>query len=126
MTDEPVTRDLIGRVVDFHRAHDSPGAVIQIAPSVLPPDWQEICAVYGLTPDSYFVKLVCEVEDFCAGHSELHVAPVGPERALEWVSVTCGPRSRTRSSAARASGSWPPSRSWTGPVEIRCGPPGRR
>ncbi|WP_327589545.1 GNAT family N-acetyltransferase [Nonomuraea sp. NBC_00507] len=85
---EPVTRDLIGRVVDFYRAQDSKGAVVQIAPSALPPNWNEICAEYGLRPDSYWVKLAAPVEDFRAGQSTLRVSPVAPESALEWATVT--------------------------------------
>ncbi|MGP3959854.1 GNAT family N-acetyltransferase [Nonomuraea sp. 3N208] len=36
--EEPVTADLIGRLVDFYLTQDSRGAVIQLAPSVLPPE----------------------------------------------------------------------------------------
>ena len=33
---EPVTRDLIDRVIDFYKSERSPRAVLQIAPEVLP------------------------------------------------------------------------------------------
>jgi hypothetical protein len=87
--DEPVTPDLMGRVIEFYRAQDSTGAVIQIAPAVLPSDWAEICAAYSLQPGSYVVKLACPVEDFWpGGRSDLRIERVGPETAREWASVT--------------------------------------
>ncbi|MGJ6960560.1 GNAT family N-acetyltransferase [Streptosporangium sp. G11] len=85
---EPITHDLIGRVVDFYRAQDSKGAVFQIAPSVLPPNWNEISAEYGLRPDSYWVKLAAPVEDFWAGRSTLSVSPVDPGNVRDWATVT--------------------------------------
>ncbi len=62
--DEPVTADLVDRVTGFFRAQDSQGAVIQIAPSVLPPDWDDICARHGLRPTAPWIKLGCSVDDF--------------------------------------------------------------
>ncbi|MEV2271179.1 GNAT family N-acetyltransferase [Nonomuraea africana] len=85
--DEPVTHDLIGRVVDFYRSQDSKVAVLQIAPSVLPPDWEEIRAAYNLRPGAYNVKLACPVETFWPGESKLDIRPVGPEAAMEWATV---------------------------------------
>ena len=61
---EPISHDLIGRVLDFYRAHDTAGAVIQIAPSVLPRDWDEIVAQYNILPGTPWSKLACRIEDF--------------------------------------------------------------
>ncbi|MFF3439810.1 GNAT family N-acetyltransferase [Streptosporangium sp. NPDC002721] len=85
--EEPVTRDLIDRVVDFYRAEDSEGAVIQIAPSALPPDWDDIRAGHGIVPGSAWVKLTCPIDDFRPGRTALRVGPVGPGEAEEWASV---------------------------------------
>jgi hypothetical protein len=59
--DEPVSRDVIAQVIGFYQAQHSPGAVIQIAPSLLPPDWDDIRVDYGITPQTYWVKLACAV-----------------------------------------------------------------
>ncbi|MEU8378005.1 GNAT family N-acetyltransferase [Streptosporangium sp. NPDC048865] len=85
--DEPVTRDLVGRVVDFYRAQESTGAVVQIAPSALPPDWDDIRAGHGLTAGSTWVKLACPIDDFRPGRTGMRVGPVGLDAAPEWASV---------------------------------------
>lgn len=54
---EPVTSELVGEIVDFYRSRSVPSAVVQVAPSVLPPDWPEICEKYGLVHSSSWVKL---------------------------------------------------------------------
>lgn len=64
---EPVTDRLIGEVVDFHRTHGSPGATFQIAPELLPADWDEITARYGLTTGGTIVKHVASVDDVVSG-----------------------------------------------------------
>ena len=45
---EPVTADLLAEIIAFYRAQQAPTAMIQIAPSPLPPDWPELCAQHGL------------------------------------------------------------------------------
>jgi GNAT superfamily N-acetyltransferase len=86
--EEPVTHDLIGRVLDFYRSQGSTGTTFQIAHSVLPPDWDEIRAAFGLRPASHYVKLACRVEDFWPAESKLVVEPVRPEDVREWAAVT--------------------------------------
>jgi GNAT superfamily N-acetyltransferase len=85
--DAPITDAVIGEVVDFYRAEGSQGAVIQIAPSVLPPDWDDICAHYDLKPDSPWVKLACPIDAFQPGRTRMRVGPVAPDAAQEWASV---------------------------------------
>ncbi|MGW4466116.1 GNAT family N-acetyltransferase [Micromonospora sp. NPDC004704] len=84
---EPVSAKLIGEVVDFHREHGSPSAQIQLAPEVLPPDWDDIRAAYGLTAGDATVKLVGDVDDFKPGTTDLRVGRVGVEDAEEWASM---------------------------------------
>ncbi|MEE6260690.1 GNAT family N-acetyltransferase [Plantactinospora sonchi] len=99
---EPVTARLIGEIVDFHRANGSPSATIQIAPEVLPSDWDEITARYGLTVGGTWVKLAGSIDDLRPDdtrpgtpdlpadrpgpgpRTDLRVGPVTPEHVDEW------------------------------------------
>jgi hypothetical protein len=84
---EPITHGVIDEVCDFLRERGSPGAHLQIAPSVLPPDWDEIRAAHGLTAEDEWVKLVCPIEEFQHGVTELRVGPVDGSRAGEAASI---------------------------------------
>jgi GNAT superfamily N-acetyltransferase len=91
----PVTADMIAEVCAFYRAEGTPMAVLQLAPSVIPEDWPEICAREGITAGSPWVKLVAEVDQVVA-HADapdrkradgVRVAPVEPDDADRWASV---------------------------------------
>ncbi|MFC4536651.1 GNAT family N-acetyltransferase [Sphaerisporangium dianthi] len=84
---EPVTSELVDRVLDFYREQGDESAVLQFAPSVLPQDWEDIRAEHGLRAGGEIVKLWCPIEFFLTGTSGLHVGPVGPGDAREWASV---------------------------------------
>jgi len=62
----PVTADLIAEVCAFYRQEGTPLAVFQLAPSVIPDDWLEICAREGITGGSSWVKLIAEVDEVVA------------------------------------------------------------
>jgi len=86
---EPVTADLIERVVDYYRSEKSPGATIQIAPQVQPPNWEGICARHHLRPDNSWIKLACSVDELMlSAETPLHIAPVGPDSVDEWARAT--------------------------------------
>ncbi|GIF53130.1 acetyltransferase (GNAT) family protein [Asanoa ferruginea] len=86
--DEPVTHRLVGRIVDFYRSAGTPAATIQIAPSVLPPDWDEICSAYGLRAGPPWVKLAVPITDVRASaSSSLRIAPISPGDAAAWADV---------------------------------------
>ncbi|MET8157690.1 GNAT family N-acetyltransferase [Sphaerisporangium sp. NPDC005289] len=85
--EEPVTDELIGRVLDFYRGEGAGRAVLQIAPSVLPPDWEDIRARHGLRPGGEIVKVCGPVDAFVPGSTQLRVGPVGPQDAEEWATV---------------------------------------
>lgn len=85
---ERVGHDLISRVLNFYREQNTPQAVIQIAPSALPMDWDEIRARYDIRPESTWLKLSCPIEDFRPSETQLRVTAVGPATAAEWASVT--------------------------------------
>ena len=78
---QPVSASVIGEVVDFYRAHGRTAATFQIAPDLLPPDWEEIAAANGLTGSGHWVKLACDVGQYVPGTTELRVAAVGPGEA---------------------------------------------
>lgn len=85
---EPVTRSLMDEVVAFYRAHDVPAAVIQIAPSVLPDDWDEICVAHGLQPGGHWAKLGAPIQETIASAAtDLQVAPVEAADAAQWAAV---------------------------------------
>ncbi len=85
----PVTCDLIDRVIDFCSAGHSPGAVIQIAPTVLPTDWAEICVRHEIREGTSWLKLARDVEQFRPTETTtLEVGPVGPNHVDEWARAT--------------------------------------
>ncbi|WP_329454081.1 GNAT family N-acetyltransferase [Streptomyces sp. NBC_01497] len=91
----PVTSGMIAEVCAFYRAEGTPQAVLQLAPSVLPEDWTEICAREGITGGSSWVKLVADVDEVVARADDpdrrqadgLLAAPVEPGEADRWASV---------------------------------------
>jgi hypothetical protein len=95
--EEPVTAELIEEVCGFYRAQETPMAVIQLAPSVLPEDWADICAKMNISAGSPWVKLVCDTdvavarsEERAEPETELRVGPVEAGQAREWASVMLG------------------------------------
>jgi hypothetical protein len=82
--DEPVTAELVDRIVEFYRDQDSPGAVIQIAPAALPDDWKQICLRHGLRPTDSWYKLGCSIDELRPGHSELRVSRISVADAYGW------------------------------------------
>lgn len=86
--DEPVTGELLDRVLDFYRDEGSKMAVIQVAPAVLPQDWDDLRARHGLRPEGKIVKLWCPIDFFTAGvRTALRVEPVGFDDLRAWASV---------------------------------------
>jgi ribosomal protein S18 acetylase RimI-like enzyme len=85
--ERPVTRETIAEIVDFYLASGTPSATIQIAPDLVPADWDQICAEFGLSTDHSWVKL--------AGSSDIRldlpvgvrVGVVGPDDVDEWANV---------------------------------------
>lgn len=84
---EPVTAALIEDVIGFYRANDDLLAVLQVAPSVLPADWDEIVAAHGLRADQRILKHGSRIDALQFGSSELRVDEVTPEQADEWATV---------------------------------------
>jgi hypothetical protein len=93
--DEPVTAGLLRRVIEFYREQDMSAATIQLAPSVLPEDWDDICAELNIcASQSVMVKLAGRIDEV-AGRSQdtarldtrLRVGRVTAERAQDWAAV---------------------------------------
>jgi hypothetical protein len=85
---EPITDRLVDEVIDFYRAEQSPGAVIQIAPALLPAEWPTICSRHNIRPDSQWIKLACAIDDFRPGQtSDLRISLVGPEDFSQWAAT---------------------------------------
>lgn len=86
----PIDRDAIAEIVDFYRAARTPSATIQIAPDLLPDDWDEICASFGLTPGSSWVKLSgssAAASDSPLAATSLRVGAVADGDLEEWADV---------------------------------------
>src|SRR3954451_19083023 len=58
---EPVTRELVAQIVAFYRDKGCGQARIQIAPSALPANWEEIRAAHGIEPMHQGLKLAAPI-----------------------------------------------------------------
>ncbi|GAB6903346.1 GNAT family N-acetyltransferase [Kineosporia succinea] len=83
----PVTGELIGELVAFYRANETVRAGIQIAPSLLPEDWDDIAVAHGLKPGSGIHKLAGRIEELTFGGSDLRIAAIGTGDAHQWATV---------------------------------------
>ncbi|MGI5144087.1 GNAT family N-acetyltransferase [Streptomyces sp. CA-106110] len=90
----PITADLIHEVCSFFENEQTPMAVLQMSPHVLPDDWNEICAKAGLSESPPWVKLLCETGVACRRLAEmkdspspLRVAGVDQQDADTWGAV---------------------------------------
>lgn len=66
-------------------------AVLQIAPSVLPADWDDISAAHGLEEGSSWAKLGAPIEETrTTALTDLRVGPVTEGEAVEWAALVTG------------------------------------
>jgi GNAT superfamily N-acetyltransferase len=85
---EPITDELVEQVLDYYRSEDNSTAVMQIAPSVLPPEWDAIRARHGLVQTATIIKLACAIDDFrWHGRSDLTVEGVDDVDIDAWARV---------------------------------------
>ncbi|HEY4277715.1 MAG TPA: GNAT family N-acetyltransferase [Conexibacter sp.] len=92
--ESPITLELVETVRDFYRACGTPVTTFQIAPSLLPDDWEEICARVGLSAAGAWIKLACPVEAAVRAAADPDRPPprvtVGPVQATDasaWASA---------------------------------------
>jgi ribosomal protein S18 acetylase RimI-like enzyme len=90
--EEPVNAALLTRIIGFYREAGAPGAILMIAPPVLPPDWAALAERFGIVgTGSAIVKLSGEARAV-ADQSKaarpldrgLRLGPVPASRAAEW------------------------------------------
>lgn len=87
---EPVTADLVEEVLGVYRRSGSGVAVLQVAPSVLPDDWEHMCHRHGIVPGQTWVKLLRATElEPAEASSSLRVEPLGPGDAAAWAHAYC-------------------------------------
>ncbi|MEV6414991.1 GNAT family N-acetyltransferase [Kribbella sp. NPDC051718] len=84
---EPLSAEVVASVTDFYRGNGNPIAVLNIAPSVLPVDWDAICAKEGITGGGTWVKLARPAGLVAAPETELRVAEIEPVDAELWATV---------------------------------------
>jgi len=90
-TTEPVTAGVIDDVIAFYRAEGASGAVLQIAPDLLPSDWSDICRRHGLAATSPWIKLFAAVDDISTSHrTDLSVRAVEPVDYERWALTILG------------------------------------
>jgi GNAT superfamily N-acetyltransferase len=86
--EEPVTSELVDRILDVYRAEENSLAVLQIAPEVLPDDWAEIRRTRGLGEGGRIAKYAIGIDNLApAGTSDLRIAPVTKDDAERWAAV---------------------------------------
>ena len=79
---EPVTAGLVADIADFYRSTGAPVMCIQVAPSALPDDWDEICARHGIAAGSTWVKLLRSADlPATPARTDLRVEVVGADAA---------------------------------------------
>ncbi|MEU0188218.1 GNAT family N-acetyltransferase [Streptomyces sp. NBC_00510] len=91
--DEPVTPPLMEEVIDFYQERGIREATIQIAPSVIPEDWPDICEKLGIARGPVIRKLGADIDAAVTASSHarigegLSVGPVTLDEAAEWAEV---------------------------------------
>lgn len=93
--DEPVTAELVARIVEFYKEQGMSTASLAFAPEVLPADWPDICARFNIArAASAEVKLSADVEAVAERASaarldpNLQVVPVDSQLARQWAQLT--------------------------------------
>lgn len=85
--DRAIDASTIGAIVDFYRLSGTASATIQIAPDLLPPNWQVICREFGLTAGPSWVKLAGSSDVAVELPTDLRVDAVGPNDLTAWADV---------------------------------------
>jgi ribosomal protein S18 acetylase RimI-like enzyme len=94
--DEAITSGLLGRIRQAYRATGVTSATLQLAPAVVPADWADIRAEFGLRPDSAWVKLGAEVGTVVGATRDavpgggLVVEPVTAADRTDWSAAVVG------------------------------------
>ncbi|MGA4508390.1 GNAT family N-acetyltransferase [Propionibacteriaceae bacterium G1746] len=82
---EPITDALIGEVVRLYRSAGAPMAKLQLAPALLPPDWDDICARHRLWADEPWLKLMRRLDQpIGPAGSDLRIDTLPDELEQSW------------------------------------------
>jgi GNAT superfamily N-acetyltransferase len=84
---EPVTAELVAEITAFYRRAGVQLATLQLAPSVIPANWDAIREKEGITEGGRWLKLARLAGLVESAETELRIDVVGPEDAERWASV---------------------------------------
>jgi GNAT superfamily N-acetyltransferase len=85
--DGPVTSAVIGEVLDYFKAAGCTTAKLNITPSLLPPDWDEIATSYGVTAGPTDVQVVRRAEPVEQAATDFRIEQIGPQHADSWAQL---------------------------------------
>jgi ribosomal protein S18 acetylase RimI-like enzyme len=85
--EQPVTEELVAEILAFYTAHGNARAAFQVAPALLPPDWDEICARHRLVQGATWYKVARDGRPADPAPTALGVTAIGPADADEAASV---------------------------------------
>jgi GNAT superfamily N-acetyltransferase len=85
--DQPVTADLVAEITAFYREHDVQLATIQLAPAVIPADWDAICEKEGIAAGASWLKLARLAGLVESPETDLRIDVIPPEDAGQWATV---------------------------------------
>ncbi|MEV6286276.1 GNAT family N-acetyltransferase [Kribbella sp. NPDC051770] len=84
---QPLTADVIAEVVEFYRGEGVTSANFHLLDKVLPADWEEIAAKYGLTRGHSLVKLARDDRRVAPAPTTLRVGPIADTDWDAWAAV---------------------------------------
>jgi ribosomal protein S18 acetylase RimI-like enzyme len=84
---EPLTSDVLGEVIDFYRSEGTASANFHLPEQVLPADWPELVAKYGLTQGPTLVKLQRDDSPVAPAPTTLRVGQIGDADTAAWAAV---------------------------------------
>ncbi|MFB6720733.1 GNAT family N-acetyltransferase [Kribbella sp. NPDC056345] len=85
--DRPIDSALIGEILEVARAAGGRVLNFHLAPEVLPADWAEICAEYGIVAGGTWVKAVREAGPVAPVQTDLRIGVIDPEEAAVWAAT---------------------------------------
>jgi GNAT superfamily N-acetyltransferase len=84
---QPLTADVVAEVVDFYHSEGVASANFHLLDRVLPPDWPEIAAKYGLAKRHSLVKIARDDRRVAPAPTTLRVGPIEDADREAWAAV---------------------------------------
>lgn len=84
---EPLTADVVGEVVDYYRSEGTASANFHLLDELLPKDWPEIAAKYGLTKGHSLLKLQRDNRPVAPAPTTLRIGTVADADTAAWAAV---------------------------------------